>query len=246
MGWGGHVNVPCTSYIIVCYAAEISGIVAKLLVTTLLGSLGSLLCYLLLRCWDLWDRCYVTCYYAAEISGIVATLLVTTLLGSLGSLLRYLLLRCLAMEMHSQECWLPADNGACVAAMTVKRQKTRLKFFQVSKTSNKRGTVVKFQFLDTKCTSMSTVSGPAGCMCIYIYVHITSSPYHISRRYRFYIYRCIYIYTHTTYPMEYCMNIFTYLHICIYKLYIYIYTHTHIYMYTYMHTQYIMITCKKK
>ena len=130
--------------------------------------------------------------------------------------------------------------------MTVKRQKTRLKFFQVSKTSNQRGTVVKFQFLDTKCTSMSTVSGPAGCMCIYIYVHITSSPYHISRRYRFYIYRCIYIYTHTTYPMEYCMNIFTYLHICIYKLYIYIYTHTHIYMYTYMHTQYIMITCKKK
>ena len=28
VGWGGvgaHVNVPCTSYIIVCYAAEISG-----------------------------------------------------------------------------------------------------------------------------------------------------------------------------------------------------------------------------
>ena len=29
------------------------------------------------------------------------------------------------MEMHSQECWLPADNGACVAAMTLKSQKTR-------------------------------------------------------------------------------------------------------------------------
>ena len=69
LGWGGgggHVNVPCTSYIIVCYAAEIFGIVATLLVTTLL-----------LRCRDLWDRCYVTCYYAAEIFGIVATLLVT-------------------------------------------------------------------------------------------------------------------------------------------------------------------------
>ena len=39
---GGHVNVPCTSYMIYCHAAEISGIVY-----------------------------YVTCCYAAEISGIV-------------------------------------------------------------------------------------------------------------------------------------------------------------------------------
>ena len=39
---GGDVNVPCTSYLIYCYAAEISGIVY-----------------------------YVTCCYAAEISGIV-------------------------------------------------------------------------------------------------------------------------------------------------------------------------------
>ena len=41
LGWGGvgwgHVNVPCTSYMIYCYAAEISGIV-----------------------------CYVTCCYAAD------------------------------------------------------------------------------------------------------------------------------------------------------------------------------------
>ena len=44
-GWGGvggHVNVPCTSYMIYCHAAEISGIVY-----------------------------YVTCCYAAEISVIV-------------------------------------------------------------------------------------------------------------------------------------------------------------------------------
>ena len=27
--------------------------------------------YRLLRCIDLWDRCYVTCYCAAEISGVV-------------------------------------------------------------------------------------------------------------------------------------------------------------------------------
>ena len=45
MGWGGgvgDVHVPCTSYMIHCYAAEISVIVY-----------------------------YVTCCYAAEISGIV-------------------------------------------------------------------------------------------------------------------------------------------------------------------------------
>ena len=115
MGWGGvggHVNAPCTSYIIVCYAAKICGIVATLVVTTLL-----------LRCWDLWDRCYVTCCYTAEISGIVATLLVTTLLRSLGSL------RSLAMEMHSQECWLPAGNGACVAAWWRWKAKKRASFF---------------------------------------------------------------------------------------------------------------------
>ena len=43
-GWGGvggHVNVPCTSYLIYCYAAKISGIAY-----------------------------YVTCCYAAEISSV--------------------------------------------------------------------------------------------------------------------------------------------------------------------------------
>ena len=52
LGWGGvgHVNVPCTSYIIVCYAAGISGIVATLLVTMLQGSLVLLLRDMILRC----------------------------------------------------------------------------------------------------------------------------------------------------------------------------------------------------
>jgi hypothetical protein len=46
MGWvGGHVNVPCTSYVICCYAAEISGFVATLYVATLQRFL-----VLLLRC----------------------------------------------------------------------------------------------------------------------------------------------------------------------------------------------------
>ena len=35
MGWGGgHVNVPCTSYVICCYAADISDVVAALYVAT--------------------------------------------------------------------------------------------------------------------------------------------------------------------------------------------------------------------
>ena len=44
------------------------------------------------------------------------------------------------MEMHSQEWWLPADNGACVAAMTLKSQKTHPKFFQDFQSSNQHGT----------------------------------------------------------------------------------------------------------
>ena len=94
-----------------CYTAEISGIVATLLVTTLLmGWVGwgrgacqrslyfvhysVLRCndlwdlklrYMLLRCWDLWD---------------LTTLLVTTLLRSLGSLLRYLLLRVSSFQLY--------------------------------------------------------------------------------------------------------------------------------------------------
>ena len=50
MGWGGGgmLNVPCTSYVICCYAAEISGVVATLYVATLL-----FVRYMLLRCRDL-------------------------------------------------------------------------------------------------------------------------------------------------------------------------------------------------
>ena len=60
MGWGGvggHVNVPCTSYMIYCHAAGISGIVYY--VTCCYAAEISGIVY------------YVTCCYAAEISGIV-------------------------------------------------------------------------------------------------------------------------------------------------------------------------------
>ena len=57
VGWGGHVNVPCTSCMIYCHAAEISGIVYY--VTCCYAAEISGIMY------------YVTCCYAAEISGIV-------------------------------------------------------------------------------------------------------------------------------------------------------------------------------
>ena len=112
VGWGRLVNVPCTSYVICCYAER---------------SLVQLLRYMLLRC-SWWGgvgghfnvpcTSYVICCYAAEISGAAATLYVATLLmmgwggggistflvlrtlyvatlqRSLVRLLRYMLLRC--------------------------------------------------------------------------------------------------------------------------------------------------------
>ena len=60
VGWGGaggHVNVPCTSYMIYCHAAKISGIIYY--VTCCYAAEISGIVY------------YVTCCYAAEISGIV-------------------------------------------------------------------------------------------------------------------------------------------------------------------------------
>ena len=54
---GGHVNVPCTSSMIYCHAAKISGIIYY--VTCCYAAEISGIVY------------YVTCRYAAEISGIV-------------------------------------------------------------------------------------------------------------------------------------------------------------------------------
>ena len=93
-GGGGHVNAPCTSYIIVGYAAKISGVVATWHDSTLLmgwgwvgGACQRSLYFVhqsVLRCKDLWDRCYITCYHAAEISGVVATWHDSTLLMGWG------------------------------------------------------------------------------------------------------------------------------------------------------------------
>ena len=94
VGWGGvggHVNVPCTSYMIYCHAAKISGIIyyVTCCYAAEISGIVYYVTYMLLRCWDLWDRVlrYIhvatllrslvsfttlhTCCYAAEISGIV-------------------------------------------------------------------------------------------------------------------------------------------------------------------------------
>ena len=145
MGGGGAcLNVPCTSYIIVCYAAEISGIVATLLVTALQRSLVLLLLRdMILRCW--WGgvgwgggACQRSLYFV-----------------------HYSLLRC--RDLWDADCQLKTVHA--LRAMTVKRQKTRLRFCKVFNIRNQFGTVVKSPFLDKMCTPMSTVSGPAGCLC---------------------------------------------------------------------------------
>ena len=69
-----------------------------------------------------------------------------------------------AMEMHLQECWLPADNGACVAAMTLKSQKNAPQVFPgfpIIKSPRHCGKITIFQ----NVRFMGTVSGPAGCLC---------------------------------------------------------------------------------
>ena len=79
VGWGGMFTFLALRYISCCYAVEISGIVATSHVVTLLmvwggvgwGGVGCLrslhfVHFMLLRCRDLWDRCYVTCCYVAD------------------------------------------------------------------------------------------------------------------------------------------------------------------------------------
>ena len=79
-------------------------------VATLLRSLGSfttLHVATLLRSLGSFTTLH-TCCYAAEISEVSESL---------------------AMEMHSQECWLPAVYYACVAAMTLKSEKNAPQVF---------------------------------------------------------------------------------------------------------------------
>ena len=100
------------------------------------------------------------------------------------------------MEMHSQECWLPADNGACVAAMTLKSQKTRPKFFQDFQSSNQHGTVVKSPFKKKRAFYGHGFRSGGIIVCVYIYIERIIYIYIIIVIYT-YIYMYIYIQTHT-------------------------------------------------
>ena len=56
-GWGGHVNVPCTSYMKYCHAAEISGIVYYVTCCYAADGVGwgggGMLTFLVLRTWNI-------------------------------------------------------------------------------------------------------------------------------------------------------------------------------------------------
>ena len=90
VGWGGHVNVPCTSYVKYCHAAEISGIVYYVTCCYAADGVGwaglgwggvGVGGHVNVPCTAYMKYCYsaeisgivyyVTCCYAAEISGIV-------------------------------------------------------------------------------------------------------------------------------------------------------------------------------
>ena len=165
VGWGGMLTFLVLRTWYIAMLLRSLGLFTTLHVATLLRSLVSFyyVTYMLLRCWDLWDRLLRYIHVATLLRSLVSftTLHVATLLRSLGSfttlhvatLLRSLgsfttlhtccyaaeiseISESLAMEMHSQECWLPAVYYACVAAMTLKNEKTRPKFFQDFQSSN--------------------------------------------------------------------------------------------------------------
>ena len=187
VGWGGvggHVNVPCTSYMIYCHAAKISGIAYY--VTCCYAAEISGIVY------------YVTCGYAAEISGIVYY--VTCCYAAEISGIAYYVTFCYAAEIsgivYNVTCRYAAEISGivyyvtcCYAAeisgivyyihknadcqlITVhalqrwrwKTKKTRPKFFQDFQSSNQHDTAVKSP-LFFNVRFMGTVSGPAGCFC---------------------------------------------------------------------------------
>ena len=152
MWGGGHVNVPCTSYVICCYAAGISGVLLRcihegvgwggvggvmltflvlhtLYVATLQRSL-----VLLLRCihegvgWgggghvNVPCTSYVICCYATEISGVEAT--VYTRKGGVGFKEQRSSLVCemLAMAICESTYSAPAKNNFNAKASGLKRQ----------------------------------------------------------------------------------------------------------------------------
>ena len=176
MGWGGvglggvggHVKVPCTSYMIYCHAAEISGIVYYVIccyaaeisgivyyVTCCYAAEVSGIVYYVTCCYAAEISgivYYVTCCYAAEISGTVYyvtcsmwNLMKKSIPSNLSAKSDLLMVYARAWQ------WRCIHKNADCQLITVhalqrwrwKAQKTRPKFFQDFQSSNQHGTVVK-------------------------------------------------------------------------------------------------------
>ena len=174
VGWGGNVNVPCTSCMKYCHAAEIPGIVYYVTCCYAADGVGwgglrwggvgwgGMLTFLVLRTWNISTL--------LRSLGSFTTLHVCTLLRSLGS-----------FTTLNVATW--SFTLGSFTAMTLKSQKTRPKFFQDFQSSNQHGTVVKSPFKKKKNVRfMGKVSGPAGCLYIYICVCVY-----------FYLFMCIHI-----------------------------------------------------
>ena len=142
VGWGGvggDVNVPCTSYMIHCYAAEISGIVY-----------------------------YVTCCYAAEISvGVVWG--ADCQLFTTHALQRWRWKKAKTRRNFFQAFQSSNWHGTVVKspfckAMTLKKEKNAPQVFPgvpIIKLARHCGKITIFK---KNVRFMGTVSGPAGCL----------------------------------------------------------------------------------
>ena len=144
VGWGGggHVNVPCTSYMKYCHAAEIPGIVYYVTCCYAADGVrwgglwwggvgwGGMLTFLVLRTWNISTL--------LRSLGSFTTLHVCTLLRSLGSFA--------ALNVATWSFTLGSFT-----AMMLKSQKTRPKFFQDFQSSKQHGTVVKSPFFKKMC-----------------------------------------------------------------------------------------------
>ena len=134
VGWGGggHVNVPCTSYMKYCHAAEIPGIVYYVTCCYAADGVGwaevgwgGVGGHVNVPCTS-----YMKYFYSAEISGIVYY--VTCLYAAENSGIVY----------YVKCCYVVVYSGI-VYCMMLKSPKTRPKFFQDFQSSNQHGTVVK-------------------------------------------------------------------------------------------------------
>ena len=135
-GMGGHVHVPCTSYMIYCYAAEIFGMVYYVTCCYAAEIFGMVY--------------YVTCCYAAEIFGMVYY--VTCYYACVAAMRLQKENAPQFFQAFQSSNWHgTVVKSTFLKAMTLKTEKTRPKFFQDFQSSNWHGTMVKSPFFKKMC-----------------------------------------------------------------------------------------------